>query len=228
MADKTSISFVGRLRDPEDSLIWREFFDRYWRPLFAFATKRGCSEESAEDVVQETLLAVFDARSTFVYDPSRGRFRNWLCTIVCQKIALVSRRRTPPAASDIIESASSSSESPDPDAAAEFERLFDLGVLAAALEVIRQKVEPATYQAFELTQLHEMSADEAASATGLSRNAVYQARKRVMQNLEELLAEYHASGKLDVRLKAVLELTPPPRVVYVLSSRVETTFTSRQ
>lgn len=226
MTEKTSPSLLGRLQEPTDTMAWREFFDRYWRPLFAFAKRRGCSDDSAEDVVQETMLAVFGARNEFLYDPNKGRFRNWLFTIVCQKIAVAHRRIRPRVSSEDVDAAMGTDRQEATDGASEFERLFELGLLAAAMEVIRGKVEPATYQAFELTQIHDFSAEEAAKVTGLTRNGVYLARKRVLQSLEDLFADYHVTGQLCDRLKAALELVPHPKVIQALTSRVESTFTS--
>lgn len=226
MVDKTRASLIGRLRDPSDAIAWREFFDRYWRPMFAFAKRRGCSDQTAEEVLQEALVAVYETRDTFIYDPQKGKFRNWLFTIVRQKLALIRRRSDPIAEQDTMPA--DVEASCDAQMESDFERLFELGLLAAALEAVRRKVEPATYQAFELTELHGIDGNEAANVTGLKRNAVYLARKRVMQRLKESLSDYRGTGQLGDELKSILELYPPPPVAQAVTRRVETTFTTKQ
>ena len=75
-------------------MAWDEFWTRYWRAVFNFAKCRGCSEHTAEEVVQDVMLSVFEKRHVFRYDPSKGRFRDWLGGVVRN---LVSKRRAKPA-----------------------------------------------------------------------------------------------------------------------------------
>ena len=74
---------------------------------------------------------------------------------------------------------------------------------------------PETYQAFELTTLDDLSGREVARLTGLTRNAVYLARKRVMQRLRELGATYRDDGQLDQRVRQALRSLPPAAIEHV-------------
>ena len=218
---KTRVTLIERLEDGSDSLAWEEFFSRYWRPMYAFAKRRNCSPQTAEDVIQDALLAVFENRQVFSYDPSRGRFRNWLYTIVRQKIALRRRgEKDPPAPreGDIEDSGTA------PDQA--WNALFEKNLLAVLLEVVRREVSPETYQAFEMTALHGLSGGEVARLTGLSRNAVYQARKRVMRRLSELGAPYGEDGTLREPVRELLELFPDPVQERSVNTRVRSTMES--
>lgn len=218
---RTRVTLIERLEDGSDSLAWEEFFNRYWRPMHAFAKRRNCSAQTAEDVVQDALLAVFENREVFTYDPSRGRFRNWLYAIVRQKIALRRRGEKEPAVlreGDIEDSATA------PDQA--WNALFEKNLLAVLLEVVRREVNPETYQAFEMTALHGLSGGEVARLTGLSRNAVYQARKRVMKRLSELGALYGEDGSLKEPVRELLELYPDPAAERSVVTRVRSTMES--
>jgi len=77
---------------------------------------------------------------------------------------------------------------------------------------VRQEVAPETYQAFELVALEGLPAADAARLTGLSRNAVYLARKRILARLRELGESYRSEGQLLDRIKRALAAVPSVRV----------------
>lgn len=95
------------------------------------------------------------------------------------------------------------------------------------LEVVRRETNPRTYLAFELSALHEMRGTEVAEVTGLTPNAVYKARKRVLRRLVELGGEYRDDRRLPQSLKRALQLRPKAGVERSLSARVENTIRSR-
>ena len=222
MVGRTSVSLLKRLRDGDDAVTWHEFFDRYWRAMYMFAKRRGCSEQTAQDVVQEAILTVFEKRAVFNYDPVRGRFRNWLFKIVSQKLALYRRRQDATLKRPRDEQAGLMAEEPIlPES--KWEAAFEHNLLLALLEVVRSEVNPRTYQAFELTTLYEMPGSKVAKLTGMTRNAIYLSRKRVMQRLRELGASYRQRGELNRRIKQALELYPTTVTERAMTSRIETT-----
>ena len=80
--DMTRRTLLSRLRDLDDAAGWQQFFEVYWRLIYAFALRAGCSPEDAEDIVQETVAAVARRMPEFHYDRSKGSFRTWLRRIV--------------------------------------------------------------------------------------------------------------------------------------------------
>ena len=74
-------------------IAWEDFFGRYWPLILGFARSRGCSEHTAEEVVQDVMLKVFQQKDVFQYDASRGRFRDWLRRLVQNAVADRRRRR---------------------------------------------------------------------------------------------------------------------------------------
>ena len=93
MVTSTQATLLERIRDGADALAWDEFFGRYWPTIYGFARHRGCSEHTAEEIVQDVMLAVFQYRDVYRYDPARGRFRDWLGTVVRNKVAEYRRRQ---------------------------------------------------------------------------------------------------------------------------------------
>jgi RNA polymerase sigma-70 factor (ECF subfamily) len=224
-SSKTQSTLLERLRDGEDALAWSEFSDRYWRLVFSYARRRGCSDHTAEDVVQEVMLVVFTHREVFRYDRARGRFRSWLGALVQNTVA--KRRRQP---ADRIRGCGGDqqegilaveADEAEPDAA--WEAAFDDAILATLLDEVRREVTPQTYQAFELTALQDLPGDQVAEITGLRRNAVYAARLRVVRRLQELGAFYREDGQLTERLKQALASRPSAAVERSVVARIEET-----
>src|SRR5438270_6344868 len=82
----TRRSLLSRLRDLSDSDSWRTFFDTYWRLIYNLARKSGLSDGDAQDVVQETVIAVARKMPDFRYDPAKGSFKQWLRLITRRRI----------------------------------------------------------------------------------------------------------------------------------------------
>ena len=220
----TRATLLDRLRDASDPLVWTEFFERYWRLIYTCGRRLGASAETAEEVVQDVMLTMYGGQVVFRYDPSKGRFRDWLAGIVRHHLG---RRRRQPA--ERIRGAGGDATGPEPPAAAvpvDWDAAFEQSLLSVLLNTVRREVSPQTYQAFELATLHEMSGAEVARLTGLTRNAVYLACKRVLERLKELGATYRRDGQLSARLKRALQEPPPPVSEPMLARRVEQTLQS--
>lgn len=227
---RTRATLLERIRNGSDPVAWEDFFARYWRLVFFFARRRGCGEHTAEEIVQDVMTTVFQKRDVFRYDPAKGRFRDWLATVVRNQVA--AHRRAP---AQRVRGRGGDSEGeavPEKAAPAEsaddvWEQAFERTLLAALLDVVRRQVEPTTFQAFELTALGELSGAEVAAVTGLSRNAVYLARRTVLERLKELGLSYRDNGRLDHRIKEALEQQPDPHVQRSLAERMTATMQSR-
>ena len=77
----TRHSLLSRLRDLGDDASWRTFFDTYWQLIYNVAHKSGLADADAQDVVQETVIAVARRMPEFRYDPAKGSFKQWLLLI---------------------------------------------------------------------------------------------------------------------------------------------------
>lgn len=230
MNSHTHTTLLERIRDGEDAVAWDEFWTRYWRAIFNFAQCRGCSEHTAEEIVQEVMLSVFQNRQVFRYDSAKGRFRDWLGGIARN---LVNKRRARPAervravggdGQDALELA----KDPHGQADDRWQQAFEESLLNVLLDLVRREVAPETYQAFELVALEGVSAADAAQLTGLSRNAVYLARKRILQRLRELGESYRSEGRLLERVKQALASAPSAHVERSLTSWMEQSVPARE
>jgi RNA polymerase sigma-70 factor (ECF subfamily) len=182
----TKPSLLLRIRDAGDSTSWGEFADLYGPIIRGYCRRRGLQEADAADVGQEVLAQVARAIGAFEYQPVRGRFRDWLGTETRNKIArfFEVRGRERPAAGDD-PAARLEAVAEDPEWSAE----FHARILEAALARIRHDFEDATWAAFERIWAGDQRAPEVARDLGLTIDAVYAAKSRVLRRLrEEVLA----------------------------------------
>jgi DNA-directed RNA polymerase specialized sigma24 family protein len=108
-----------------------------------------------------------------------------------------------------------------------WETAFERAMLAVLLDVVRREVNPREYLAFELLALEELSGAEAARITGLTRNAAYKARRRVMRRLKALAGTYADDGRLSRDVREALRLRPPVVTERSLTARIQQTMRSR-
>ncbi|MBN1444218.1 MAG: sigma-70 family RNA polymerase sigma factor [Planctomycetes bacterium] len=229
MTESTRATLLERLRDGADPRAWDQFFESYWPAIYACARQRGCTDDSAQDIVQEVMLKVFEQRDVFRYDPSRGRFRDWLHTVVRNQIAECRRR---PSARIRPAGAHPENTLPEPAAGGAapdeaWERAFERGLLSVVLDVARREANPRDYLAFELLMLDDLSGNEASRLTGLSRNAAYKAARRVLTRLKALVGGYESDGKLTAALREALAALPEPPLERQMTTRVERTLRAR-
>jgi RNA polymerase sigma-70 factor (ECF subfamily) len=185
----TRHSLLARLKDWEDQTSWREFFDTYWRLIYAVARKAGLSDAEAQDVVQETVLTVAKKIADFKARPD-GSFKGWLLQITRRRIAdqFEKQQRN----QSFLTSAATKSEKgtrtatverlPDPasfDLDACWEEQWRQRLQEAAIERVKQQVSPRQFQLFELSELRAWPVRKVAQTLGVSAAQVYLARHRV-------------------------------------------------
>jgi RNA polymerase sigma-70 factor (ECF subfamily) len=54
----------------------------YWKPLYIFVRTRGFDNETAKDIIQDFFVALLERKVLGRADPSKGRFRAFLLTIL--------------------------------------------------------------------------------------------------------------------------------------------------
>src|SRR5215510_6353202 len=78
MATQTHSSLATRPRDWSQQTAWREFDHDYAPLLRNVARKAGLTDAEADEVAQETLIAVAKKIGEFKHAGNRGSFRAWL------------------------------------------------------------------------------------------------------------------------------------------------------
>jgi RNA polymerase sigma-70 factor (ECF subfamily) len=178
----TPVSLLERLRRPGDADAWPRFVELYSPLLFAWARREGLAEADAADLVQDVFALLVCKLPEFVHDGRRS-FRAWLKTVALNKLRENCRRAPPPgqAPDGVLD------EVAGPASEAFWEAEYREHLAARALAVMRAEFQPATWKAFwELVVAGRPGAD-VARELGLSVNAVYIARSRVLRRLRQEL-----------------------------------------
>ena len=160
------------------------------------ARKAGLSDAEAQEVVQETVIAVARKIGDFKADPARGSFSAWLMQLTRWRIADQWRKRqAEPALKAASGAVGESAPGPDdigstgpieriPDPAntaldAAWREEWEKHLLAVALERVKQQVSPRQFQMFDLHVGQQLSVQETARALQASVASVYMAKHRV-------------------------------------------------
>lgn len=158
---------------------WEKFVYRYEHVILEYAVSAGIRRDLAEDLRQTVFTELVGLMPTLIIDPSRGSFRSLLRSIVRHRSTdLIRNHYRDIDAKAKLESIHTVSEDRRWDLA------WETGLMKQALSEVASKVDPATFQAFELTAFSEVPAKEVSKLLGMSVDSVYQSKKRVKESVE--------------------------------------------
>lgn len=181
-SSQTHPSLLIRIRDPRDRDAWEAFVDTYVPMIYRYARRMGLQDADAADISQDVLSEVARCIRAFEYQPDRGRFRDWLGTLVRRRLSRFLGKRGREA-TDVSDEAADLADSCPADAG--WIEEFNARILAAAMTQARPHFEPATWRAFECVWVEGRRAGEVAAELKLPIEAIYTAKSRVLKRLEE-------------------------------------------
>lgn len=163
---------------------WGRFFDLYAGYVFTLARRAGLLGEDADDLVQ-TVFAELSAPGGFDgYERGKGSFRVWLRRRAQWRIADELRRRAAALPRD--ESAKGDLDAlPAPDPA--LDEAWIEAARAEALRRLQASVSPEHFAIFQASVLEELPTEDVMRLYRVSRDNLYQIRKRVKDIFTELL-----------------------------------------
>lgn len=194
---KTRKSLIARLDNWEDQRSWDEFYQTYWRLIYAVAIKAGLRQDEAFDTVQETILSIAKQSKKKLYDPEQGSFKTWLMNMTRWRINDQFRKRRKDTAmagsgwdDDRKTSVIDRFEDPKGDILA---RLWDVewkkNLADAALARVKAQVSPKQYQIFDCYVIKQWDAKKVQDRLNVSMAQVYLAKHRVGAVLKKELAK---------------------------------------
>jgi RNA polymerase sigma-70 factor, ECF subfamily len=180
----TPVSLLERLRRPDEQAAWERFVHLYTPLLCHWARRLGLQGPEAADLVQDVFTLLVQKLPEFHYEPGK-RFRGWLWTVTVNRCRETLRRQPAlvvPEDPDVL----SRVAVPDTTEAVADEE-YRQYLTRRALELMRAEFQPATWKAFWECVVNERPAAEVAQELGLTENAVYLAKGRVLRRLRHEL-----------------------------------------
>jgi RNA polymerase sigma-70 factor, ECF subfamily len=191
----TSISLLEHLRQSPDDSAWQRLVNLYTPLIRAWLRRYALLDQDIDDLVQEVLAIVVRKIPEFQRKPQTGAFRRWLRTITvnCLRGFWRSQRYRPKTGTnDGFAHVLDQLEDPNSALSKVWDQEHDDHVARQLLAMIRPHFEAKTWQAFQRVALDAVPVDQVASELGMTANAVFIAKSRVVHLLRQ-----EAKGLLD-------------------------------
>lgn len=147
-----------------------------------------------DDVLQDVLLSLSKSMPGFTYDPSVGRFRSYLKTVVLHAIYKKSRQKGPAVNLGSMSGGSGGlapglggTVSDDPAEDAQWEQEWRQHHLRHAMRIIDAEFSARDRSAFERYAVMGENAETVAKDAGVSIEALYQIKSRITKRLGQLI-----------------------------------------
>ena len=189
--ETTRSSVLRAVANTENEAAWQRFFDLYAGFVFSIARSKGLNDTDADDIVQMVFSDLARNLPSFKYDREKGRFRLYLAALVKWRVIdrLKAVRRDADLKADFMEEAKSAATTEDEDFE---EREWQSAAMEETLRRIKPEVRPEHYAAFVASAVEGQDTDVVTKLYGISRDSLYQIRKRLTVKLREKLAEVRA------------------------------------
>lgn len=179
----TPTSLLEQLRRPDHAGAWERFVLLYTPLLSHWARRLGVTGPDAADLIQDVFTLLVQKLPAFTYDPNK-RFSGWLWTVTLNRWREKYRRECRTGRTG--EPGLAEVSVPDTaDVVVEDE--YRRHLTRRALELMKAEFQPATWKAFWECVVNERPAVEVGSELGLTENAVYLAKGRVLRRLRQEL-----------------------------------------
>jgi RNA polymerase sigma-70 factor (ECF subfamily) len=167
---------------------WARLADLYGPVVYRWCRQAEVMRDDAPDVVQEVFAAVALHIDGFRREKPGDSFAAWLRTITHNKVRdyFRSRRGRPIAegGSEAQQRIEQLAEPSEPSAVSNPRELQAM-VLPIGLELVRAEFEPRTWEAFQRVVIQRQPPVRVANELGMSLQAVYQAKSRVLRRLRQ-------------------------------------------
>ena len=202
----TSTTLLRDIANDSQHARWGEFVARY-RPIMEAYMRERFPSLDADDVIQETLIAVCAALPSYRYAPEeKGYFHNYLTGILRNKA--LRQLRQDQRQAEIAEMAGSrvprdrdgraGAPRTPPGMMADNEQSWRETLVEIALQQLMNddSIQSRTRQVFLRVAVNGEKPDDVAAAFGIERNAVDQIKNRMMPRLQKIVAALEKAGNI--------------------------------
>lgn len=202
----TRRTLLSRLKNWDDQRSWREFFNTYWRFIYAVAIRSGLTDAEAQEVVQETVITVAKQMPGFKYDRAKGSFKNWLQNTTRWRIQdqLRKRRRDQRFQEgggnrfEDLAPGDPGEEVIDPrscELEARWQEEWEQNLMEVAIERVKRQVEPKEWQVFDFCTTKQWAPAKVARHLNLFRPQVYYLNKKITGLIRNEVEKLKAEGE---------------------------------
>jgi RNA polymerase sigma factor (sigma-70 family) len=181
---------VLMLQDPVAAgRAWEVFVDRYGPKIYGWCRRWRLQDADARDVTQEVLCKLVEQIQTLQCDPARS-FRGWLYRVTHHALCDVREARKRPGQGSghgDVEGLLLNVEARQ-DLVQHLDEVFDRELLERAMQQVRLRVKPATWQAFALVSIQGVPREEAARQLGMQVGTLIVYDGRVKWMLQKAVA----------------------------------------
>jgi RNA polymerase sigma-70 factor (ECF subfamily) len=179
---------LDRLRLQPEPASWQRLVDLYTPLLQGWLRRYHLQACDTDDLVQDVLAVLVKEVPQFDHNGRPGAFRSWLRTILVNRLRKFwQRQQARPVATGGSDLQQALDQWEDPHSALSrlWDREHDEYVSRRLLELIQPEFAPSTWQAFQRVVVEGAPAQEVAAELGISVNAVFIAKSRVLGRLRE-------------------------------------------
>ena len=191
--ETTRSSLLKAVADTENEAAWKRLFDLYAGFVFSLARSKGLNDEDADDVVQAVFSDFARTLPAFQYDRAKGRFRTYLVGLVnwrvTDKLRAGKRDAALKSAFGRETMAQQPTTLPDVDDDEFLVSEWQNAALEEALRRMQPDVRPEHYAAFVASSVEGQDTETVCALHGLTRDNLYQIRKRLTVRLRETVAK---------------------------------------
>ena len=177
---------------------WSEFLEVYEGAIIRYCISRGLQEADARDAAQAVYTAIHKKMGSWDHDVNRGSFRAWLfrvarnvtvdLLVAKSRSAMSGDSQTMEILSQVRDHRTHEDGSDEPSTAFRLE--LKRALFEWASSRARDEVRDSTWQAFRLTAIDGIKAEDAATKLNISVGSVYTAKCRVMARIRAKVAEW--------------------------------------
>ena len=165
-----------------DEAAWERFYNFYAPLIRLHGRDCGLKNENLEDLIQNVMVTLSTQMPNFVYDPSKGRFRDYLRKIIRARANDMLRKiyrqeRIPYEEMDEV------------DLCDRFEEEWREHILTRSLEKLKEDVCLRHYQIFYLLDIQHYKVKELAELYRIPLVSIYTIRNRVEAKLKKIVKE---------------------------------------
>lgn len=185
---ETSHSLIDQLCHEADAAAWERLVALYSPLLRGWIDRYDVQAADADDLIQDVLMVLMRELPSFRHNQQPGAFRSWLKRIVINRLRNFWRARGrggAVAGGDVLRQLDEL-EDDRSQLSGIWHQEHDQHLTRRLLEMIEPRFTPTTRQAFRRLVLDGADADDVAAELGLSLNAVFTAKSRVLRELRAI------------------------------------------